>query len=143
MHKLMSVLLIMSAVVILTACGDSGDVAKTATALPESTPLPLQSILIITVEGTGDITSEAVLLENRGSLLNLTGWQITGPAGQTFTFPELRLFGGSSLHVFSRAGDNTPVAWYWGSSEALWTPGSTLIIQDETDLPQARIVINE
>ncbi len=143
MHKLMSFLLIMSAVVVLTACGDSGEVVKTVTPLPESTPLPLQSILIITVDGTGDITTEGVLIENRGPLLNLTGWQIMGPDDQTFTFPELRLFGGSSLHIFSRAGDNTPGALYWGSSEALWTPGSTLIIQDETGLPQARIVIIE
>jgi hypothetical protein len=97
--------------------------------------------LSITVEGMGDITSEAIQIENHGPLLDMTGWQITGPAEQTFVFPDYRLFEGATIHVFSRAGENTPLALYWGLSETLWSPGSTITIQDAVGQPQALAVI--
>ncbi len=137
----MLVLLLMGVVMILAACGDSDKDSKPATATPEPTPLPLQTTLIITVESTGDITSEVIRLENQGPLLDLTGWQIVGPAGQTFVFPEYRFFEGAVISIFSRAGENTPLALYWGSSEALWSPGSTITIQDAAGQPQALAVV--
>ncbi len=127
------------------------------TATPEATSLPLQPTpalvgapqiraaanLNITIEGAGDINSEVILIENQGFLLDLAGWQILEPAGKTFTFPEYQLNRGSAVRIFSRAGDTTPGVLYWGSSETLWPPGSTLIIQDETGWPQGRIVVGQ
>ncbi len=142
MRKFMLVLLLMGVVMILAACGDSDKDTKPATATPEPTPLPLQTTLIITVEGAGDITSEVIRLEYHGTtVLNLTGWQIVGPAGQTFVFPEYRIFKDAAISIFSRAGENTPLALYWGSSEALWSPESTITIQDAAGQPQALAVV--
>jgi hypothetical protein len=143
MRKLMLVMLVIGAGVILAACGDSDEDTKSPTATPEPPPLPLQSSLIITVEGTGDVASEAILLENRGPTLNLSGWKIVGPAGQTFTFPDYMVFEGAATRIYSRAGENTPLALYWGSSEALWSPGSTITVQDAEGQPQALAVIGE
>jgi hypothetical protein len=141
MNKVVLVLLLIGALITLAACKDSDKNTRPTTATPELTPLPLQTTLSITVEGMGDITSEAIQIENHGPLLDMTGWQITGPAEQTFVFPDYRLFEGATIHVFSRAGENTPLALYWGLSETLWSPGSTITIQDAVGQPQALAVI--
>ncbi|MBI5958007.1 MAG: lamin tail domain-containing protein [Chloroflexi bacterium] len=144
MRKFLLVILMIGAVVLMAACGDSdNDDKPAATPTLEPTPLPLQSTLIITVEGAGDIASEALLIEYSGTLLDVSGWQIVGSAGQTFTFPYYRLFPNASFSIFSREGKSVPAALYWGSSEALWSAGSTITILDAAGQPQAAVVVGE
>ncbi len=135
--------------VILTACGGDDDNAATATPLPSQTPaptavpLPMQDTLVLTVASPGDLASEAVTLQNLGPVIDLTGWQIVGPSGQTFTFPAFRMTENSSVTIFSRVGTMTPRALFWGSQSPLWSAGSTLTLLNPAGQPQSQATVSE
>jgi LysM repeat protein len=86
---------------------------------------PVLGVEILTIESAGDLTQEAVLVANESNTpFNLTGWQLMSEAGPTYTFDSVQLFPGSSVRLYSAAGDDNSIALYWGQSEAAWTSGS-------------------
>lgn len=116
-----------------------------AVPVPEAAPVaaPWPSDLILTVTGAGDISTEALILENGGDTLDLTGWRIVDSAGNSFTFPEFRLMAGAQVTIATRTGTNTPVVLYWNSDTALWSEGVSITVLDADDLFQAQVVVGE
>jgi hypothetical protein len=97
---------------------------------------------IITVIGAGDLASERVILERTGGgALVLEGWQLQGPGGQAYTFPQLVLFEGGKVNVNSRLGQDTVVDLYWGLGAPAWLAGDTVILVDAQGLEQATFTI--
>jgi len=90
----------------------------TITLPPTATSVQIEIARIV---GAGDITSEGVEIRNPGDGVDLLGWTLEDGAGNTFTFPQQRLFAGGQVMVFTRSGDNTPNALYQGRDAALWS----------------------
>ncbi len=98
---------------------------RTATPTPTRTPNVAATAVTAQLEivefvSPGDITTEGVSILNRGSVVDITDWTLTDAQGNEFVFPEQRLFTNGSITVFTRAGENTPVALFWGRSTAVW-----------------------
>jgi len=110
------------------------EVTPSPTILPTVTLAPTATnaqVQIVDVLKPGDITQEGVEIRNVGGVVDLTGWVLSDASGDTFTFPEQRLFTNSLLTVYSRVGDNTPIALYWGRSAPVWAAGDVVTLKDK------------
>jgi LysM repeat protein len=95
-------------------------------------------VVISSVSRPGDITAEGITIRNNGATVNLTGWTLRDAEGNTFTFREFILFSNAEVTIFTRAGQNTPVALYWGRDTAVWgDAGDVVILSDARGSVQA------
>lgn len=95
-------------------------------------------VTITGVEKAGDVTAEGVSIRNTGSTVNMTGWRLTDANGQTYTFKEYILFSNASVTVFTRVGQDTPIALYWGQDEPIWgDAGDVVTLSDAQGNVQA------
>jgi LysM repeat protein len=130
--------------------GGSG-LIPTVTPLPDeaeigsSTELPLDptatfaqvtgnpEVEIESVVGAGDFNSERVMIRRTGTGdLPLAGWQILEESGKVYVFPQLNLYEGGAVTLYTRAGQSTVVELFWGLDEPLWESGETVILLDNT-----------
>jgi LysM repeat protein len=95
---------------------------------------PKGSVIIDSVIGAGDLDSERVLLKHRGEGdLSLVGWRLEDSLGNVFVFPEfpqITLFTGGAVYVYSKSGTNTVADIYWGLEQPLWQSGVTITLKD-------------
>ena len=75
---------------------------------------------IVRILKPGDITLEAVEIQNRGEAVNLLGWKLTDAEGNVFEFPEQLLFTDGIVTVFTRDGQDTPIVLFWGRGASVW-----------------------
>jgi LysM repeat protein len=110
---------------------------------PPAAPSPEESLISIAyIIGAGDLNSEKVRLERVGDgTLLLAGWKLRDEDGNQFTFPQLSLFPGAEVDLYSGAGRNTAKALYWGLPEAIWSPGETATLLDGDDQVRAIYVV--
>lgn len=117
------------------AISDTPDESAEPTEPPTETPTPTPSptatlalaptsvnaqVEIVEFLSVGDITAEGVRIINNGSAVDITGWTLADAEGNTYTFPEQRLFTGSSITIYTRSGEDTPVVLFWGRNTAVW-----------------------
>ena len=100
-------------------------------------------VVIADVMGWGSVTNEAVEIRNVGNVINLQDWTLTNERGDTYRFPEFRMQQGSLVRVFSRQGQNTPVALYWGREVPAWSDGDTVTLADAAGQMQATFRVGE
>lgn len=92
------------------------------------------------VIGAGDITSEHVLVINKGATVTITGWTLSDLDGNSYTFPETRLFNDGLMEVWSQVGSNTPLRRYWGLTRPVWgDPGDVITLRDANGIVQATL----
>jgi LysM repeat protein len=95
---------------------------------------PQGSVIIDSVIGAGDLDTEHVLLKHRGEgELALVGWRLEDDQGNVFIFPQfpqLTLFPGGAVNIYTRAGVNSVVELYWGLNQPVWSSGTTVILRD-------------
>ena len=95
---------------------------------------PKGGVVIDSVVGAGDLESERVLLKHRGEgELSLVGWRLEDSKGNVFTFPQfpqLTLFGGGAVNIYTKSGINTVVDMYWGLDHPVWESGVTVTLRD-------------
>lgn len=115
-----------------------------ATAVPEEAVLPTpiatqpvgagEAVVEITaVIGPDQLEDEAILLTNSGDApIALQNWTLLDEDGHEYRFGQVTLFAGSDLQLNTTSGANGPTALFWGLSEAIWTPGETVTLQDST-----------
>lgn len=94
-------------------------------------------VVIAQVVGAGDVTREGVVLNNQGGLVDLEGWTLYDTEGNIYTFPDFRLFSSGSVTVFSRVGQDTPVALFWGQTRAVWQAGDVVSLADAEGVVQS------
>lgn len=103
------------------------------------------SVVIDSVIGAGDLEAERVLIKHAGgSELSLVGWRLEDGQGNVFVFPEspqLILFSGGAVNIYTKAGVNTVVDLYWGLDNPVWKSGSTVILRDAAGNVQARYLV--
>lgn len=105
-------------------------------------PEPAAEVAIDSVIGAGDIESERVVIKQNGEgELLLAGWRLEDENGNIFTFPQVTLFKGGAVNIFTRAGTNTVVDLYWGLEQPLWTSGETVTLLDAQNETQATYTI--
>lgn len=121
------------------------DAESTPEATEESAPLVTPTVTlaptaidaqveITQIVGSGDITTEAVVIRNLGNTLNLSGWTLSDSDGNEFVFPdERRLFSNASLTINTRVGQNTPVVLHWGLDEAVFGEDGDVIVLTDAD----------
>ena len=114
--------------------GPSPTPTETPTPLPTSTPPPFDqiNIAINDVIGAGDLFQETVVILNQGATTSLDGWKLEGSPLANFSFPDIVLFSGGSIRIHTAAGQNTPSDLYLNQGEAVWPPGATIILRDDT-----------
>ena len=106
-------------------------------ATPTAVALAHGDLAIGGVLGAGVLEDERVLITYHGQgSLNLQGWQLESPNGQTFVFPALSLEPGGAVQIWTKSGTDTVVDLYWGLNAAVWQPGLTVSLRN----PQGEIV---
>ena len=86
---------------------------------------------ITAVIGPGQLADEAVLLTNSGEdRIALQDWVLRDEDGHEYKFGQVTLFAGSDLRLNTASGANGPTALFWGLSEAIWTSGETVTLQN-------------
>jgi nucleoid-associated protein YgaU len=120
----------------------SADMTATAAAAAGATPTPLPTDLptsgelqvqIVEVIGAGNADEERVVLTNGGDrLADMLGWQLSDEDGNTYTFPNFRLWSGGRVLVHTRIGQdgNPPSNFFWGKLEPIWTVGEVVTLKD-------------
>ena len=89
------------------------------------------TIVINSVIGVGDITQERVFISRTGpGELNMAGWQLRDENGNVFSFPQLQLFEGGAINVWTTKGSASVVDLYWGLQNPVWQPGEKVTIID-------------
>jgi hypothetical protein len=130
-----------------------GGIIPTTTPEPTNTPAPTTAttpsgppqeaqVIINSVIAPGDLTSERVWLTRLGDGdLSLSGWQLKDEDGNVFVFPQLDLYEGGAVNVWSRAGSNTPVDLYWGVGSAVWQSGEEVTLVDAAGKERATYTV--
>lgn len=101
---------------------------------PSSTPLPPgfdPRVEIVTVVGAGNLDDERVMIRLNGeNTLSMKDWRLEDGDGNVFIFPDLTLFKGGAVTIFSKTGVDTVVELYWGATESVWEVGETIALLD-------------
>jgi LysM repeat protein len=103
------------------------------------------SVAIDSIIGAGDLDTERVLIKHTGGDdLSLVGWRLEDDRGNAFIFPrspELILYPGGAVNIYTKAGVNTVVDLYWGLNAPVWVSGSTVILRDAQGNVHAKYVV--
>lgn len=122
------------------------EISPTPSVTPTVTLAPTSEnaqVEIVSVLSPGDVTAEGVRIRNNGSMVDVTGWTLTDVDGNEYTFPDQLIFSSSELTVYTRVGEDTPVARFWGEDEAIWQPGDVVTLRDEAGDVQASYRIEQ
>lgn len=105
-------------------------------------PLPEARVVINSVIGAGDLATERVFLTRTGfGELDLSGWQMRDQNGNVFTFPQLELFEGGAVNVWTTSGAPTVVDLYWGLQSPVWSSGETVSLLDDQGEERAEYTV--
>ena len=99
------------------------------------------SLEIRSVNAIGNLESERLVVVNWGATVSLLGWSIVSSEGETYDFPELRLYENGQVTVHTSVGNNTVTDLYWGKSESAWEPGVTMNLVDSNGSTHANYEI--
>ncbi|MBN2471988.1 MAG: LysM peptidoglycan-binding domain-containing protein [Anaerolineae bacterium] len=129
------------------AAAAAGATAVTfATAAPTVTLAPTAEnaqVVVVEVIGAGDVTREGVVLRNQGGLVALRGWTLYDTEGNIYAFPDYRLFPDAGVTVFTRVGEDTPVALFWGETRAAWQPDDVVSLADASGVVQSTFRVGQ
>jgi len=105
-------------------------------------PLPEARVVINSVIGAGDLATERVFLTRSGfGELNLAGWQLRDQNNNMFTFPQLQLYEGGAVNVWSTSGSPTVVDLYWGLQSPVWSQGEQVTLLDAQGEERATYIV--
>jgi LysM repeat protein len=106
---------------------------------PENQPAVLSIALVI---GPGVLDDERVVIQlEQGDQLYLEGWRLEDGDGHIYTFPQLTLFSGGAVSIYTRPGADSVVELYWGLNTPVWESGETALLRDPDGKIQASFII--
>lgn len=121
------------------AAASGAGAAPAGTTEPQATrpalpPLDQEVIQITLAAGAGDIDQEVLTLKRVGEGdLHMAGWKLYDEGGNSYIFPdspELVLFAGGAVRVFSKVGSDTPTEIYWNRSEPVYEATELITLED-------------
>ena len=100
-------------------------------------------VAIIAVRDPGTVTNELVEIRNNDTaVVDLTGWKLQDAEGNEYLFPaERRLFGGGSVTLFSRVGEDTAIALFWDRQQPAFTRGEVVTLFDNQGRAQSTFTV--
>ena len=126
-----------------TATPDAGQASSSS---PTSTPSGAELFLEITeILGVGDLEQERVDISNvSNQLVDMTGWTLANPDGNTYIFPNYRLWPGGTVTVHTKIGqDGVPItSLFWGRLEPVWIPGEVATLRNAEGVAIVTYVVN-
>jgi hypothetical protein len=121
----------------VASTGGTPVAGATITLAPTATDAQVE---ISSVERPGDVTAEGIVVRNTGNTVNMTGWTLSDSNGNVYTFREYILFSNAFVTIYTRVGQNTPAALYWGQTNAIWgDSGDVATLSDAQGRVQATI----
>lgn len=92
------------------------------------------NVRISTVVYPGQRTREAVVIVNEGDQVDMTGWTLSNPRGQSYSFGSVLLFKDSFINLHTTSGVDVPTDLFWNRDQPAWQVGdvATLKRGDET-----------
>lgn len=110
--------------------------SATSAGTPESTQEP--GVVINSVIGAGDLTSERVFITRTGDgELSMVGWTLQDDDGNIFEFPQLALYKDGAVNLWTKNGTPTVVDLYWELQDPVWESGDTVTLLDADGVQQA------
>ena len=119
----------------------------TETGTPAASKTPLTpggeaKVVIEMVVGAGDLDSERLRFSRIGpGEISLAGWKLVEEGGKVFTFPQLTLFEGGAVDLYTKSGQLTPVILYWGLDSPVWESGEKVTLLDSQGKEQATYLV--
>lgn len=120
----------------------SPDVTPTPSLTPTVTLAPTATdaqVEIVDVVNAGDVTAEGLRIRNTGATVNVTGWTLSDVDGNEYVFTEQIIFSNQEVTVFTRSGQDTPVARFWGLDDAVWEAGDVVTLRNADGDVQATL----
>jgi hypothetical protein len=102
-------------------------------------------LAITQIVGAGLTEQEQATIRNVGDqLADLEGWTLSDAEGNTYVFPNYRLWPQSSVTVHTGIGqDGEPLSsLFWGRLESVWRPGEMATLRNAEGLALATYVVN-
>lgn len=90
-------------------------------------------IEISEVIAAGEPDQERVVITNHGErLADMQAWTLSDAEGNTYTFPNFRLWPGGNVTIHTHIGDDgsPPNNFYWRKLVAMWAPGEVVTLKD-------------
>jgi hypothetical protein len=103
--------------------------APQTTRPPAASPSAPANVRISTVVYPGQRTREAVVIVNEGDQVDMTGWTLSSPRGQTYTFGSVLLFKESFINLHTTRGVDVPTDLFWNLDKAAWQAGDTATLK--------------
>lgn len=98
-------------------------------------------VAIESVIGAGDLDTEHIYLKHTGKgELSLVGWRVEDGEGNILIFPQfpqLILYEGGAVNIYTKAGSNSVVDLFWGLDHPVWGSGKTVTLKDPQGEMQA------
>lgn len=108
------------------------DAALTAT-LATKAVVPA-NVRISTVVFASQRGREAVVIVNEGDQVDMTGWTLANPRGQTYTFGTVLLFKDSFINLHTTKGVDVPTDLFWNQDAPVWKKGDTATLKRGNDV---------
>jgi len=87
------------------------------------------NVRISTIVFAGQRGREAVVIVNEGDQVDLTGWTLSTPRGQSYTFGNVLLFKDSFINLHTTKGVDVPTDLFWDQDAAVWQKGDTATLK--------------
>ena len=87
------------------------------------------NVRISTIVFAGQRGREAVVIVNEGDQIDLTGWTLTNPRGQSYTFGGVLLFKDSFINLHTTKGVDVPTDLFWNQDAPIWKKGDSATLK--------------
>ncbi len=88
-------------------------------------------VQIVSIIGAGTLEAEVVSIRYSGDdELSLAGWVLKDEDKNIFTFPQLSLYSGGVVQVYSETGQDNVISLYWKSRDPIWESGEEATLLD-------------
>lgn len=120
--------------------------AVQATSAPATqTPAPADNspaqIQISRVDSAGDLSNEAVWIDNTGGVAMMAGWTLDDGEGRVYRFPTGFVLHTGAVKIYSKGGSDIPTELYWGLSAPVWAAGRTITLRDPSGAVKSTLKI--
>lgn len=87
------------------------------------------NVRISSVIYPGQRSREVVVIVNEGDEVDLTGWTLSNPRGQVYTFGPVVLFKDSFINLYTTNGVDVPTKLFWNQPQAMWQVGDEVVLR--------------
>jgi LysM repeat protein len=112
----------------------AGATSSQASPTEETSPATGElQVEISEVIAAGEADQERVVITNHGErLADMQAWTLSDAEGNTYTFPNFRLWPGGNVTVHTHIGQDgsPPSNFYWNKLVAMWSPGEVVTLKD-------------